>query len=67
MREFRAAEWNSTPRRFPSDDLVYEVQWIRDELQKQREIAPNLTCLLLGDSSPLSDTLIGKLRAAKAM
>ena len=65
MREFRAAEWNSTPRRFPSDDLVYEVQWIEDKLQTPREISPNLTCLLLRDSSPLSDTLIGKLRAAK--
>ena len=65
MREFRIAELNSTPRRFTSDGLVYEMKWIEEDLQGQRAMAPDLTCLLLRDSSPFSDILIAKLRAAR--
>ncbi|PFX28735.1 uncharacterized protein LOC111325863 [Stylophora pistillata] len=65
MSEFHVAELNSTPRQFTSDDLVYEVQWMKDETEAQRKMVPNLTCLLLRDSSPFSDSLIVKLRAAK--
>ena len=65
MREFRIAELNSTPRRFTSDGLVYEMKWMEEDLQGQRAMAPDLTCLLLRDSSPFSDILIAKLHAAR--
>ena len=65
MSEFRIAELTSTPRRFVFDDLAYEVQWMEDELQEQRKTAPNLTCLVLKDSTDFSNVLVTRLQAAK--
>ncbi|KAL9968892.1 hypothetical protein ACROYT_G021036 [Oculina patagonica] len=65
MSEFRIAELTSTPRRFVFDGLAYEVLWMEDELQEQRETAPNLTCLVLRDSTDFSNALVTRLQAAK--
>ena len=65
MSEFRISELTSTPRRFLFDGLAYEVQWMEDELRQQSETVPNLTCLVLRDSSDFSDALVTRLQAAK--
>ncbi|XP_078372526.1 mycocerosic acid synthase-like isoform X4 [Oculina patagonica] len=65
MSEFRIAELTSTPRRLFFDGLAYEVQWMEDELQEQRETAPNMTCLVLKDSTDFSNALVTRLQAAK--
>ncbi|KAJ7385705.1 hypothetical protein OS493_013734 [Desmophyllum pertusum] len=65
MCEFRIAELTSSPRQLAYAELAYEVQWMEDELQVLRETAPNLTCILLKDSSDFSDALVTRLQAAK--
>ena len=65
MSEFRIAELTSTPRRFVFDGLAYEVQWMEDELQEQRKTAPNMTCLVLKDSTDFSNVLVTSLQEAK--
>ena len=65
INDFRSTQLTSTERRFAFDDLVYEIQWMEDDLQGQRETKPNLTCIVLKDSSEFSDVMIRELRAAK--
>ena len=65
INEFRATDLTSTERRFTFDNLAYEVQWMEDVLQKQRETARNLTCVVLKDSSVFSDDLVTRLQAAE--
>ncbi|KAJ7385694.1 hypothetical protein OS493_013722 [Desmophyllum pertusum] len=67
MCEFCSTELTRSPRQLAFAELAYEVQWMEDELQVQTgEPAPNLTCVLLKDSSDFSDALVTRLHAAKA-
>ena len=63
MTDFRVAELTSSPRQLPFTELAYEVQWNEVELQKQRENAPHLTCIVLKDSSDFSNSLVTSLQA----
>ena len=65
INDFHATELTSTERRFAFDNLAYEVQWMEDVLQRQRETARNLTCIVLKDSSVFSDDLVTRLQAAE--
>ncbi|KAL9968891.1 hypothetical protein ACROYT_G021035 [Oculina patagonica] len=65
IHDFHATELTSTERRFAFNDLAYEVQWMEDDLQGQREAKPNLTCIVLKDSSQFSDAVVAGLQAAK--
>ena len=65
INDFRATELTSIERRFAFDDLVYKVQWMEDDLKGQRETKPNLTCIVLKDSSQFSDAVVTGLQAAK--
>ena len=65
MSEFRIAELTSTSRRFLRDGLAYEVQWMEDELHKQSKTSPNVTCLVLRESTDFSDLLVTRLQEAK--
>ncbi|KAL9970373.1 hypothetical protein ACROYT_G022737 [Oculina patagonica] len=65
MNGFRVAELTSSPRQLPFAELAYEVQWKEEELQEQREIAPDVTCIVLKDSSDFANTLVLRLQAAE--
>lgn len=65
INDFLATELTSTERRFPFDDLSYEVQWTEEVLQRQKETVRNSTCIVLKDSSDFSVALITRLQAAK--
>ena len=65
INDFHATELTNTERRFAFADLVYEVQWMENELQGQREIKPNLTCVVLKDSSEFSNAMVRELQEAK--
>ena len=63
MTDFRVAELTRTQRQLPFADLAYDVQWSEAELSKQGEIPQSLTCIVLKDSSDLSNYLISRLQA----
>ena len=66
MSEFRVVELRNLPRQFTSDDsLAYDMLWKEAEVQEHKRIAPNLTCILLRDSSSFSNALITKLQDLK--
>ena len=65
MFEFRIAELTSSPRQLAFTELAYEVKWKEDKLERQNESAPNLTCIVLKESSDFSDCLVTRLQAAK--
>ena len=65
MNELRIAELTDTPRRYAFDSLAYDIQWVEDALQEQSETVPNVTCLVLRDSTNFSDALVKRLQAAK--
>ena len=65
MSEFRIAELTSTPRRFLLDNLAYEIQWMEDELHEHSNTSPNVTCLVLRESTEFSDLLVTRLQEAK--
>ena len=65
MSEFRIAELTNTPRRFLLDGLAYEIQWMEDELQEQNKTSPDLSCLVLRESTHFSDLLVTRLQEAK--
>ena len=66
MSEFRVVELRNLPRQFTSDDsLAYDILWKEAEVQEHKGIAPNLTCILLRDSSSFSNALITKLQDLK--
>ena len=66
MSEFRVVELRNLPREFTSDDsLAYDTLWKEAEVQEHKRIAPNLTCILLRDSSSFSNALITKLQDLK--
>ena len=66
MSEFRVVELRNLPRQFTSDDsLAYDILWKEAEVQEHKRIAPNLTCILLRDSSSFSNALITKLQDLK--
>ena len=65
MSEFRIAELTSTPRRFLHDGIAYEIQWMEDELRERSKTSPNVTCLMLRESTEFSDLLVTRLQEAK--
>ena len=66
MSEFRVVELRNLPRQFTSDDsLAYDILWKEAVVQEHKRIAPNLTCILLRDSSSFSNALITKLQDLK--
>ena len=65
MNEFRIAELTSTPRRFLLDGLGYEIQWEEDRLHEHSKTSPNVTCLLLRESTDFSELLVTRLQEAK--
>lgn len=65
MSEFRIAELTNTPRRFLLDGLAYEIQWMEDELQEQNKTSPDVSCLVLRESTHFSDLLVTRLQEAK--
>ena len=62
MSDFRVAELTSSPRQLPFDELSYEVQWKEDELRGQGKPMPQLTCIVLKDSTDFSVRLLTKLQ-----
>lgn len=65
MNDFRVAELASSRPEFSFAELAYEVQWKEEELKERREIPPDVTCILLKDSSDFANTLVLKLQAAE--
>ena len=63
MTEFRVAALTSSPRQLPLADLTYDVQWSEAELTNQGKSTPHLTCIVLKDTSDLSDYLVSSLQA----
>jgi len=66
MSEFRIAELTSTPRRFLLDNLAYEIQWMEDELHEHINTSPNVTCLVLRESTEFSDQDFKKLKSTSS-
>ena len=64
MNGYRVAELTSVPRELSIAELAYEVQWKEEELQEQRQIAQEVTCIVLKDSSDFANTLILRLKKA---
>ena len=67
MCEFRIAELTSSPRQLGFVDLAYEVNWKNVELtlEERKESVEHLTCVVLKDSTNLSNIVISRLHAAK--
>ena len=66
MSGFRVVELRNLPRLFTSDEsIAYDMLWKEAEAQEHKRMAPNLTCILLRDSSLFSDALITKLHDSK--
>ena len=66
MSGFRVVEFRNLPRLFTSDEsIAYDMLWKEAEAQEHKRMAPNLTCILLRDSSLFSDALITKLHDSK--
>ena len=65
MSKFRTAELTSLPRQVPFSELAYQVQWRESYEQLSRDPRPDLTCLVLRDSSQFSNVLVQKLQTAQ--
>ena len=66
MSGFRAVEMRQLPRQFTSDEsLAYEMLWKEADVQEHKRMAPDLTCILLRESSSFSNALITKLHDSK--
>ena len=63
MTDLRVTEIASSPRQLPLADLAYEVQWSEAELTKQGESSHPLHCIVLKDSSYVSNYLVSSLQA----
>ena len=64
LTDFRVSELTSSPRQAPFADLAYDVKWSEAELTRQEESArPDLTCMVLKDSSDFSNHLVSLLKA----
>ncbi len=63
MNDFHVAELTSAPRELSFAELAYDVQWKEEELQEKREVAPDVTCIVLKDSSDFTNNLIVRLQA----
>ena len=63
MTDFRVAELTSSPRQAPFADLAYDVRWSEAELTKQGGSSHPLHCIVLKDSSYLSNYLVSSLQA----
>ena len=66
MSGFRVVEMRQLPRQFTSDeDLAYDMLWEEADVQEHKRMTPDLTCILLRDSSLFSNALITKLHESK--
>ena len=66
MSGFRVVEMRQLPRQFTSDeDLAYDMLWEEADVQEHKRMTPDLTCILLRDSSLFSNALITKLHDSK--
>ena len=63
MTDLRVKEITSSSRQLSLADLAYEVQWSEAELTMQGESSNPLHCIVLKDSSHLSNYLVSSLQA----
>ena len=63
MTDLRVKEITSSSRQLSLADLAYDVQWSEAELTIQRESSNPLHCIVLKDSSHLSNYLVSSLEA----
>ena len=65
ISEFRVAEMTSLPHQACFSEIAYEVQWKESHESLKEDARPDLTCIVLKDSSQLSDALVERLKVAE--